>query len=71
MYKEQLMPFADFSCPARDEINPVRENYDPADVDWNAVVADIEKVCSVQLTTQILYTQLCCFSRELDSQCMS
>jgi hypothetical protein len=30
-----------YACPAQDLITPVLEPYDPATVDWNAVVADV------------------------------
>ena len=36
---------AEYSCPARDPVNAaVREGYDPAAVNWGAVVADIVQV---------------------------
>ena len=39
---------ADLSCLATDPVTPVSEGYDPAVVDWNAVVGDLEAVWDVE-----------------------
>lgn len=47
-----------YACPAQDDITPVQGGYDPASVDWNAVVADIysiteaePRVCTMAIRT--------------------
>lgn len=30
-----------YSCPAQDSVIPIQDGYNPADVNWNAVVADV------------------------------
>lgn len=37
-----------YSCPAQDPIVPVREGYDPSDVDWNALVADVYAITDAE-----------------------
>ena len=47
-----------YACPAQDDIAPVVGAYDPATVDWNAVVADVyaitdsePRVCTMAIRT--------------------